>query len=128
MSWKRKLATVKSLKADVSELWRRANAPKRQPLNSLRWSIDVCLTQLITLNYPVITIPPTQYHSFFRNLPPLFFSSVVTWVGKFEHRWSFPSVYIFEILLIYRAKTICADAWTSKWVMKLKIKLLILIR
>ena len=32
-------------------------------------------TQLIKPNY-LVTFPPTQHHSFFRNLPPLFMMSV----------------------------------------------------
>ena len=38
-------------------------------------------TQLIKPNYLVI-LPPTQHHSFFRNLPPLFIRKKVPYEGR----------------------------------------------
>ena len=45
---------------------------KRQLSNSLRWLIYVINSVDNTkLPYYPVTLPPTQHHSFFRNLPPL---------------------------------------------------------
>ena len=79
LSWYRKLATVKSLKADDSSfspalermitLWRMENARIVSLIcNYLRWPINTInsVDNIILLCY---TLPPTQHHSFFRNLP-----------------------------------------------------------
>ena len=50
-------------------LWRRANAQNVSFRISLRWPIYIINT-VYKPNYLVI-LPPTQHHSFFRNLPPL---------------------------------------------------------
>ena len=42
---------------------------KRQPLISLRWPIYV-FNSVDSTKLPCYTLPPTQHHSFFRNLPP----------------------------------------------------------
>ena len=78
-----------SLKADVSsispslERYMKADAlmkvnaltqgwrSKRQPFNSLRWPIYV-INSVDDAKLPCYTLPSTQYHSFFRNLPHLF--------------------------------------------------------
>ena len=44
---------------------------KRQILNSLRWPIYV-INSVDNTKLPCYTLPPTQHHSFFRNLPPEF--------------------------------------------------------
>ena len=72
-----KLATVRDSKADVSSvspsldsLRRKANA--RNVSFRISYGGQFTLsTQLIKPNYLVI-LPPTQHHSFFRNLAPLF--------------------------------------------------------
>ena len=48
-------------------------ALKHQLLNSLWWPIHVINTDDNT-KLPCYTLPPTQHHNFFRNLPPLFIS------------------------------------------------------
>ena len=44
---------------------------KCQPLNSLRWPIYV-FNSVDNTKLPCYTLPPTQHHSFFRKLPPMF--------------------------------------------------------
>ena len=46
---------------------------------SLRWPIFTLSTHLIKPNYLVV-LPPTQHHSFFRNLPSL--AGIVEWNGS----------------------------------------------
>ena len=73
LSWKRQLATVKSLKADVSSV----------SLITLRWPIYV-FNSVDNTKLPCYTLPPTQHNSFSRNLPPLFVSrmSWIIWKGE----------------------------------------------
>ena len=54
----------------VDSLRRRANARNVSFRISLRWTIHIINPVDKTISYLVI-LPPTQHHSFFRNLPPL---------------------------------------------------------
>ena len=74
MSWLRKLSTVKSLKAGASSvspssiaLTKRLSS-KLQLLNCSQWPIcDINSVDITKLS--CYTLPPTQHHSFFSNLP-----------------------------------------------------------
>ena len=100
----RKLAAIKSLKADVSsvspssERWHltladvgpssialtKGERSKRQPLNSLRWLIYV-LNFVVNTKLPYYTLPQTQHRSFFRNLPPhSFYFDRLTWFNLLQ--------------------------------------------
>ena len=68
---------LKSLKAEVlsvspncQSLRLRANARKSQFLSSLRRPIYI-INSVDNTKLSCYTLPPTQHHSFFRNLPPL---------------------------------------------------------
>ena len=51
-------------------LWRRAEA-QNVSFSTLYGGQSTLSTQSIILKLPCYTLPPTQHHSFFRNLPPL---------------------------------------------------------
>ena len=68
--------TKKKLQDNLERIRRRASA--RVVTFRISFGGQFTLsTQLIKPNYLVI-LPPTQHHSFFRNLPPL---KKLTWVG-----------------------------------------------
>ena len=67
-----KLATVRSFKADVSSislLWQRTNTQKSQLWNSI--GIIGIIDPADNTKLLCYTLPLTQHHSFFRNLPTL---------------------------------------------------------
>ena len=82
LSWKHKLATLKSFKADISSLspmsfpLMKSKHSKCQLWNSLWWSIYIT-TQLIILNFLVI-LSHWCSTSLFRNLPP-FIKMLFSW-------------------------------------------------
>ena len=57
-------------------LWRRANVLNInfETLYNIQFTLS---TQLIILNYRCYTLPSTQHHRFFRNLPPLLREAVI---------------------------------------------------
>ena len=81
LSWKHKLATIKSFKADISSLspmsfaLMKSKHSKCQPWNSLWWSIYIT-TLLIILNFLAI-LSHWCSTSLFRNFPP-FYRNVVS--------------------------------------------------
>ena len=67
------------------EIWKltfRALALRSDASKSLYGGQFTLSTQLIKPNYLVI-LPPTQHHSFFRNLPPLFIYCTLVYYGVF---------------------------------------------
>ena len=72
--------------AFLPSLWRRANVRNInfETLYNIQFTLS---TQLIILNYRCYTLPSTQHHRFFRNLPPLLREAVI--VLKLN-------IYIFE--------------------------------
>ena len=68
---------------------------KRQLWNSLRWPIYVVnLVDSAKLPFYMYTLPPTQHHSFFRNLAPLFILLQVVYLNTRENTFT-------TILLVY---------------------------
>ena len=59
--------------------------------NSLRWPIYIT-NSVDKTNYQVILLP-TEHHSFFRNLPPLFL--LVLGVNRSEYYFHWPSLFSF---------------------------------
>ena len=68
-----------SVKADISFLMKGLRS-KCLLLNSLRWSI-CSMNSVDNTKLPCYSLPPTQHHSLFRNLPPLF----MVFIGLFVH-------------------------------------------
>ena len=64
-------------------LWRSANAHRRV-WNSSRWPVYV-INSVDKSKLPCYILPPTRYHSFFRNLPPLFIQ-LTCWTNKLAIR------------------------------------------
>ena len=56
-------------------------------------------TQLIKPNYLVI-LPPTQHHSFFRNLPPLFLSTCILAYKTFNKSSYIPSLFHDSLTIV----------------------------
>ena len=73
---------------------------KRRLLNSLRWTIYV-ITLVENTKLPCYTLPPTQHHCFFRNLPPL--SIISPSANVFWYCWPRPKnvVHHSHVLLYY---------------------------
>ena len=73
---------------------------KRRLLNSLRWTIYV-INLVENTKLPCYTLPPTQHHCFFRNLPPL--SIISHSANVFWYCWPRPKnvVHHSHVLLYY---------------------------
>ena len=73
---------------------------KRRLLNSLRWTIYV-INLVENTKLPCYTLPPTQHHCFFRNLPPL--SIISPSANVFWYCWPRPKnvVHHSHVLLYY---------------------------
>ena len=73
---------------------------KRRLLNSLRWTIYV-INLVENAKLPCYTLPPTQHHCFFRNLPPL--SIISPSANVFWYCWPRPKnvVHHSHVLLYY---------------------------
>ena len=73
---------------------------KHRLLNSLRWTIYV-INLVENTKLPCYTLPPTQHHCFFRNLPPL--SIISPSANVFWYCWPRPKnvVHHSHVLLYY---------------------------
>ena len=73
---------------------------KRRLLNSLRWTIYV-INLVENTKLPCYTLPPTQHHCFFRNVPPL--SIISPSANVFWYCWPRPKnvVHHSHVLLYY---------------------------
>ena len=83
--------------------------------NSLRWPIYIT-NSVDKTNYQVILLP-TEHHSFFRNLPPLFL--LVLRVNRSEYHFHWPSLFLFSFFCL-SFKNIIYKTITSNSILHLK--------
>ena len=95
-----KLATVRSFKADVSSislLWQRTNTQNSQLWNSI--GIIGIIDPVDNTKLLCYTLPLTQYHSFFRNLPTLTIRTLTSVCIFSTLFYNFPNVVTRRICL-----------------------------